>query len=211
MSNIIIGLTGGIGSGKTTVANLFAEHGVTIVDADIIAREAVSIGSPALNKIAEHFGASFIQADGQLNRSLLRQQIFSNEQDKLWLNNLLHPLIRSQLIAQTQAATSPYCLLVAPLLIENDLMHLIDRLLVIDVSEATQLKRTTKRDGNTIKQVKDIMASQIERADRVAQADDILNNDGSSMISLKKAVTKLHQSYLLMVDTAQFNLCNKHN
>lgn len=202
MSNIIIGLTGGIGSGKTTVANLFAEHGVTIVDADIIAREVVSIGSPALNKIAEHFGASFIQADGQLNRSLLRQQIFSNEQDKLWLNNLLHPLIRSQLIAQTQAATSPYCLLVAPLLIENDLMHLIDRLLVIDVSEATQLKRTTKRDGNTIKQVKDIMASQIERADRVAQADDILNNDDSSMITLKKAVTKLHQSYLLMVDTA---------
>ncbi|GAA6170494.1 dephospho-CoA kinase [Colwellia sp. KU-HH00111] len=202
MSNIIIGLTGGIGSGKTTVANLFAEHGVTIVDADIIAREVVNIGSPALHDIAEHFGASFIQADGQLNRSLLRQQIFSNEQDKLWLNNLLHPLIRSQLIAQTQAATSPYCLLVAPLLIENDLMHLIDRLLVIDVSEAAQLKRTTKRDGNTIKQVKDIMASQIERSDRVAQADDILNNDGSSMITLKKAVTKLHQSYLLMVDTA---------
>lgn len=205
MSNVIIGLTGGIGSGKTTVANLFAELGIKIIDADVIARDIVAKGSAALNAISAHFGTDFIQADGQLNRALLRKQIFSNENDKVWLNKLLHPLIREQLIAQTKAASSPYCLLVAPLMIENNLMSLIDRLLVIDVKESTQIKRTTQRDGNSSEQIQAIMNSQVSRTIRNNHADDLLNNDDCSVTKLKQAVIKLHQAYLLIAESSIAN------
>ncbi|MBL4765292.1 MAG: dephospho-CoA kinase [Colwellia sp.] len=198
MSDFIVGLTGGIGSGKTTVADLFAEQGITIVDADVIARNVVSIGSPALAHISTHFGASFIQADGQLNRALLRQQIFSNDTDKLWLNNLLHPLIREQLIEQMKTAQSAYCLLVAPLLIENNLITLVNRVLVIDVSETTQISRTTARDNNSVEQVQAIIASQASRKIKQEYADDLLNNDNNTLKELKVAVDKLHHSYLTM-------------
>ena len=198
MSDFIVGLTGGIGSGKTTIANIFAEHNIAIVDADIIARDVVAVGSPALTHISTHFGEDFIQADGQLDRALLRKQIFSNDADKIWLNNLLHPLIGEQLIAQTQAANSEYCLLVAPLLIENDLIKLVNRVLVIDVSETTQISRTTKRDNNSVEQVQAIIASQSSRKIKQQHADDILNNDDHSLEELKNAVAKLHQEYLIL-------------
>ena len=198
MSNFIVGLTGGIGSGKTTIANIFAEHNITIVDADIVARDVVAIGSPALTHISKHFGADFIQADGQLDRALLRKQIFSNDTDKSWLNNLLHPIIREQLIAQMKAAKSVYCLLVAPLLIENNLTTLVNRVLVIDVSEATQINRTTTRDNNSIEQVQAIIASQATRQVKQDHADDLLNNDNTSLEELKDAVVKLHQHYLTL-------------
>lgn len=197
MSDFIVGLTGGIGSGKTTVANLFADLGVNIIDADIIARDVVAKGSPALSTISEHFGADFIQADGQLNRALLRKNIFSSEGDKLWLNNLLHPLIREQLVSQTKAASSPYCLLVVPLLIENNLTALVNRVLVVDVKESTQIARTTMRDNNSTKQVQAIMNSQVSRAVRQSHADDLLNNDNCSLAKLKTLVAQLHQTYLL--------------
>lgn len=199
MSDFIVGLTGGIGSGKTTIANLFAEHNIVIVDADIIARDVVSVGSPALSQISQHFGTDFIQADGQLDRALLRKQIFSNDDDKLWLNNLLHPLIRKQLIDQMQEAQSEYCLLVAPLLIENNLITLVDRVLVIDVSEQTQISRTTKRDNNSVEQVQAIIASQSSRETKQQHADDILHNDNQSLEELKATVAKLHQNYLTLV------------
>jgi len=198
MSDFIVGLTGGIGSGKTTIANLFAEHNVTIVDADIVARDVVAVGSPALGYISQHFGTDFIQVDGQLDRALLRKQIFSNNEDKLWLNNLLHPLIGAQLITQMKAAKSEYCLLVAPLLIENDLITLVNRVLVIDVSETTQISRTTKRDNNSEEQVKAIIASQASRAVKQDHADDLLNNDCHSLEELKGMVDKLHQYYLTL-------------
>jgi dephospho-CoA kinase len=198
MSDFIVGLTGGIGSGKTTIANFFAEHNVVIVDADIVARDVVAVGSPALAKISQHFGANFIQADGQLNRALLRKQIFSNDTDKSWLNNLLHPLIGEQLIAQMQAANSKYCLLVAPLLIENDLIKLVNRVLVIDVSETTQINRTTKRDNNSVEQVQAIISSQASRKVKQEHADDLLNNDNSSLATLKDTVAKLHQQYITL-------------
>jgi dephospho-CoA kinase len=198
MSDFIVGLTGGIGSGKTTIANFFGEHGITIVDADIVARDVVAQGSPALSQISEHFGENFIQSNGQLDRALLRQQIFSNDADKLWLNNLLHPLIREQLLKQIKAAKSTYCLLVAPLLIENNLVNLVNRVLVIDVSEVTQINRTTKRDNNSIGQVKSIIASQASRKVKQEHADDIINNDNQPLEALKVAVTELHQSYLMM-------------
>jgi dephospho-CoA kinase len=196
MSDFIVGLTGGIGSGKTTIANLFAEHNITIVDADIVARDVVAIGSPALSDISQHFGSNFIQADGQLDRALLRKKIFSNDKDKLWLNNLLHPLIGEQLIIQMKAAKSDYCLLVAPLLIENDLITLVNRVLVIDVSETTQISRTTKRDNNSVEQVQAIIASQASRKVKQDHADDLLNNDYHSLEELKYTVNKLHQHYL---------------
>ena len=198
MSDFIVGLTGGIGSGKTTIANLFSEHNITIVDADIVARNVVTIGSPALTQISKHFGNDFIQADGQLNRTLLRKQIFSNDDDKTWLNNLLHPLIKEQLIEQMKAATSEYCLLVAPLLIENGLIPLVNRVLVIDVSETTQISRTTQRDNNSVAQVKAIIASQASREVKQDHADDLLNNDSNSQEELKYAVDKLHLHYLTL-------------
>jgi dephospho-CoA kinase len=198
MSDFIVGLTGGIGSGKTTVANLFSEYGIEIVDADIIARDVVSIGSPALSSISAHFGADFIQDDGQLNRVLLRKQIFSNEADKLWLNNLLHPLIRAQLIEQMKNAQSAYCLLVAPLLIENNLTMLVNHVLVVDVSESTQISRTTTRDNNSVTQVQAIITSQVSRKIRQTHADDILNNDNQSLEELKDSVANLHQNYLIL-------------
>ena len=200
MSDFIIGLTGGIGSGKTTVANIFAELGIDIIDADIIARDVVSKGSPALCAISEHFGADFIQANGQLNRALLRQKIFSNDADKLWLNNLLHPLIREQIVSQASASLSPYCIIVAPLLIENNLTALVNRVLVIDVKESTQLSRTTARDNNSKNQVQAIINSQVSRQARQERADDLLNNDDCSIENLRKSVIHLHQTYLLAAE-----------
>ncbi|HBY84441.1 MAG TPA: dephospho-CoA kinase [Colwellia sp.] len=198
MSKLIIGLTGGIGSGKTTIANYFVELGVEIIDADIIAREVVAVDSPALKAIAHHFGNDYLLADGQLNRTLLRSRIFSNEADKIWLNNLLHPSIRFNIVKQTKEAKSAYCILVAPLLIENNLLELIDRLLIVDVSETTQISRTLLRDCSSEQEVKAIMASQTSREARVNIADDIINNNDSSLSEIKTAVLSLDKKYLAL-------------
>jgi len=198
MSKLVIGLTGGIGSGKTTITNCFKQLGVDIIDADIIAREVVAVNSPALNIIAKHFGDEYIQEDGQLNRALLRTRIFANNADKLWLNNLLHPLIRSELTNQTNKANSPYCILVAPLLIENNLLPLVDRVLVVDVSEATQLARTIHRDNTSLTEVKAILASQIDRTKRLAVADDVINNDTIKFAEIEEIVLLLDKKYLTL-------------
>ncbi|KGJ95292.1 dephospho-CoA kinase [Colwellia psychrerythraea] len=198
MSKLVIGLTGGIGSGKTTVTNYFAELGVDIIDADIIAREVVAVNSPALKAIVQHFGHDYILADGQLNRALLRSRIFSHEADKLWLNKLLHPLIRNETIKQTKEANSEYCILVAPLLIENNLLALVDRVLIVDVSETTQISRTLLRDSSSEREVKAIIASQTSRTVRVNVADDIINNDDSSLSEIKTAVLSLNEKYLAL-------------
>lgn len=203
MSDFIIGLTGGIGSGKTTVANIFAAFDIDIIDADIIARDVVAKGSTALCSISEYFGANVIQTDGQLNRALLRQKIFSNDTDKLWLNNLLHPLIREQITLQAKASLSPYCIVVAPLLIENKLTALVNHILVIDVKESTQIARTTQRDSNSTEQIQAIMNSQVSRQVRQNHADDLLNNDDCSLASLKVFVAQLHQTYLLRASAEQ--------
>lgn len=198
MSKLIIGLTGGIGSGKTTITNYFVELGVEIIDADIIAREVVAVDSPALKAIAHHFGNDYLLADGQLNRTLLRSRIFSNEADKIWLNNLLHPLIRFNIVKQTKEAKSAYCILVAPLLIENNLLELIDRLLIVDVSETTQISRTLLRDCSSEQEIKAIMASQTSREARINIADDIINNNDSSLSEIKTAVLSLDKKYLAL-------------
>ena len=198
MSKLVIGLTGGIGSGKTTIADHFQKLGVEIIDADIIAREVVAPSSSALSAIATHFGSQFIQTDGQLNRALLRSRIFSNEADKLWLNNLLHPLIRHNIISQTEQAKSSYCILVAPLLLENKLNELVNRVLVVDVSEEKQIARTLLRDNSSTKEIKSIMASQVSRVERLKEANDIFNNDLMSVIDIEKHVLLLHKKYLTL-------------
>lgn len=196
MSQYIIGLTGGIGSGKTTIANIFAKLGVDIVDADIVAREAVAVGSDALKAIEHYFGSSILLENGALNRGLLRQKIFSNEQDKTWLNNLLHPLIRQLILTQLAHCKSPYCILVAPLLLENNLHSVVNRVLVIDVDEETQITRTCQRDNNSPEQIQKMIASQISREQRLMKADDVIDNQHSSSDDIQKQVKKLNRDYL---------------
>jgi dephospho-CoA kinase len=197
---IVIGLTGGIGSGKTTIANIFADLDIDIIDADIAARKVVEPQSKALEQISLHFGLQFIQADGSLNRPLLRTQIFSNEKDKLWLNNLLHPLIRQTMLDEIQQSQSPYCLLVAPLLIENNLQSLVDRILVIDINQEEQIRRAVLRDPSSQEEIIKIIASQIPRKERLKFADDIIDNSKSDLTIIKNIVIKLDQKYRELVE-----------
>ncbi|WP_440874503.1 dephospho-CoA kinase [Thalassotalea sp. PLHSN55] len=202
MSELIIGLTGGIGCGKSTVTTLFENLGVDAIDADIVAREVVAPKSEGLAAIVEKFGKGFLLESGELDRAKLRSEIFSNDASKNWLNQLLHPLIRTSIEQQISACTSPYCLLVAPLLIENNLLHLIDRVLVIDVDEATQLTRTLARDPSSEKEIKAIIASQVTRSQRRQAADDILDNSSTDLKILKDNVALLHSKYLALVTSA---------
>jgi len=195
---LVIGLTGGIASGKTTVANLFHEHfGVDIVDADVIARQVVEKGSDGLRAIVEHFGPELLNSENELNRAELRQRIFANEEEKNWLNQLLHPMIRQKMEEELKQVTSPYALLVVPLLTENNLQHMADRILVVDVDEVTQIERTIGRDKVSEQQVKSILASQASREQRLAIADDVIKNNAKNQ-KLLPQITELHQKYLAM-------------
>lgn len=194
MSDYVVGLTGGIGSGKTTVANMFHELGVQSVDADLVAREVVMPGEPALDAIVQHFGQAILHPDGQLDRAALRARIFADEAEKQWLNQLLHPQIRQRLLQQLQSCTTSYALLIAPLLLENKLQIYTDRVLVVDIPEELQLSRTVQRDQVTAEQVRNILSSQLARAERLAQADDILLNT-IPVSELKPQIQQLHLSY----------------
>lgn len=195
---MIIGLTGGIGSGKTTVANMFIELGIEAVDADVVAREVVDVATPALNQIAEHFGDQVLHSNGSLNRAQLREIVFHSPEEKNWLNNLLHPLIREEMARQIAQCQSPYCLLIAPLLFENGLDKSVSRTLVIDVPEETQIARTLSRDESDEATIKNIINAQINREDRLAMADDVIDNSGDDLSSIKEQVRKLHQTYLAL-------------
>ena len=190
-------MTGGIGSGKTAATDAFIALGVTVVDADLVAREVVAVGSAVLDKIAEHFGKGVLLSNGSLDRRQLRDIIFSNETEKLWLNDLMHPAIRQELVNQLVEAKSAYVILSAPLLLENNLDYLVDRTLVIDVPEALQVERASVRDGTSQTQIQSIMASQIGRAHRLARAQDVLDNSGS-LEALKDHVLALHTKYLTL-------------
>ncbi|MBF1994265.1 dephospho-CoA kinase [Serratia symbiotica] len=197
----IVALTGGIGSGKSTVANAFARHGVAVVDADVIARQVVEPGTPALAKIAERFGNEILLASGALNRAVLRQRIFSQPDGKIWLNQLLHPLIRQETQRQLAQATSPYALWVVPLLVENGLQDRADRVLVIDVNTETQRARTVARDGISRQQVQDILSAQATREQRLTIADDIIDNSGIAL-EIELSVDALHRRYLELAASA---------
>ncbi|HDM8209752.1 TPA: dephospho-CoA kinase [Vibrio campbellii] len=194
----VIGLTGGIASGKTTVANLFKQQFKSdIVDADIVAREVVEPGTPGLNAIIEHFGADIVRDDQMLDRAKLRERIFSNPEEKAWLNGLLHPMIREKMIEDLEQVTSDYALLVVPLLVENKLDSLCDRVLVVDVDPQTQISRTVKRDNVSEEQAKAILASQASREQRLALADDVVKNNPDDP-DLLLQITDLHEKYLAM-------------
>ena len=198
MKKFVVGLTGGIGSGKTTVANMFNKLGVELIDADIIARDVVKPSTPALAKIKEHFGVDVILPDGSLDRSKLRHKIFSSEHEKQWLNSLLHPLIRESILTKITETTGEYCILVAPLLLENKLTQYVNRTLVIDVDRSTQIERTVKRDNNAKSFIEKIIASQISREERLKHADDIINNSESDLNVIQKQVEQLHKIYISM-------------
>lgn len=192
----VVAVTGGIGSGKTTIANQFAALGIDVVDADVIARDVVEPGAPALAAIATYFGPDVIAPDGQLDRRSLRERVFSDPNAKAWLNALLHPLIRQEMLRQCAAARSPYCLLVVPLLVENKLAGLANRVLVIDVDEATQIERTCRRDGVSAEQARAIIAAQASRSERLAAADDVIDNHNGSQMAIKTRILALHETYL---------------
>ncbi|CNE33273.1 dephospho-CoA kinase [Yersinia mollaretii] len=198
----IVALTGGIGSGKSTVANLFAHFDVPLIDADIIARQVVEPGMPALAAITSRYGETILQADGTLNRTALREKIFSEPHEKAWLNSLLHPLIQQETQRQLAEIETPYVLWVVPLLVENGLHHRANRVLVIDVAPEIQLARTMARDGITRQQAEHILASQASRQQRLACADDIIDNSGDPLI-IAPQVASLHQQYLKLAAAAQ--------
>ncbi|HEI8859792.1 TPA: dephospho-CoA kinase [Citrobacter koseri] len=190
-----VALTGGIGSGKSTVANAFADLGINVIDADIIARQVVEPGQPALMAIAERFGSALIAPDGSLQRRMLRERIFASPEEKSWLNALLHPLIQQETRRQFQQATSPYVLWVVPLLVENALYKQANRVLVVDVTPETQLLRTMQRDDVTREHAEQILAAQATREARLAVADDVIDNNGAPD-AIASDVARLHARYL---------------
>lgn len=200
MHTFLVGLTGGIGSGKSVAAELFARHGTTVVDADLASRAVVEPGQPALAEIATHFGAQILTPDGSLDRTALRHRVFAEPSERKWLQGLLHPLISEYLrdaIAQSQSA---YTLLVNPLLLESGQDAWCARVLVIDAPEAAQLERTMQRDNNTREQVENIMRAQAERSARLARADDVISND-ADMATLAQRVDAQHEEYLKLCQT----------
>ncbi|QGN36588.1 dephospho-CoA kinase [Klebsiella oxytoca] len=196
-----VALTGGIGSGKSTVADAFAQLGVNVIDADIIARQVVEPGTPALGAIAERFGPQMLNKDGTLNRRALREHIFAHAEDKSWLNALLHPQIQQETRRQIQLATSSYILWVVPLLVENNLSAKADRVLVIDVPKETQIERTMLRDRVSRQHAEHILAAQATREQRLAVADDVIENMGSPD-AIASDVARLHAKYQLLASQA---------
>jgi dephospho-CoA kinase len=193
-----IGLTGGIGSGKSTVAALFAECGAVIIDSDVISHRLTQPGGGAITTISTIFGENYIDASGALDRALMRRLVFSDEAAKQRLEAILHPLIRAQMLteAEKSADTAPYFLLAIPLLFEiANYRELVQRTLAVDCAETTQIARTIKRSGLSEQEVRAIMAQQISRAERLQRADDIIQND-AELDALKLQVTRLHRLYL---------------
>lgn len=195
----IVGLTGGIGSGKSTVADLFALHGVRLVDTDVIAHELTGPQGPALAAIRQTFGEGVLQADEGLDRTAMRRLVFSDASAKALLEAILHPMIRHESMARcTAAENAPYVLLSVPLLVESSgYREQLDRILVIDCAEALQIARVMARNGLRLAEVQAIMAVQASRSERRAAADDLLTNDGD-IETLRVQVDMLHRRYLAL-------------
>lgn len=192
---LVIGLTGGIGSGKTVVSDLFAKLGVTIIDTDLISREVVQPQQPAWQQIVEHFGENILLADQTLDRRRLRDKIFADQSERLWLETLLHPIIRDRMRQQIQQAQSSYVITVIPLLTETAPNPLINRVLVVDAPEELQVARTMVRDQANREAINAIIAQQTPRQIRLTYADDVIENNGD-LAQLQSAVEDLHQKYL---------------
>ena len=188
----VVGLTGGIGSGKSAATSIFEELGIDVVDADLASREAVMPGSNALMKIHERFGDDILLEDKTLNRGKLREIIFDNSEEKIWLEQLLHPEIRDIIQFKLKSSTSDYVILVSPLLFETDQYDFCDLTILIDTSESSQIARTSKRDKVTEDSVKKIIQTQMSRENKLKLANIVINND-NTLEDLKKNVEKIHK------------------
>ena len=196
---LIIGLTGGIGSGKSVASDKFASLGITVVDADVASRTVVEPGKPALQEIESHFGSEIITEDGQLDRAKLREIIASDAKERKWLESVLHPRIGEQIAKEISESTSPYTLFVAPLLLETNSQEMCARVVVVDVPNDVQVERTAKRDKVPTDQVEQMVSAQMEREKRLEKADDVLLNTGT-IEELEKEVEELHKKYLQMAE-----------
>lgn len=193
----VVGLTGGIGSGKSAATAYFEKLGIDIVDADEVARDVVAPGSEGLKEIVNRFGNSILLEDGNLNRATLREKVFSDINEKNWLNNLLHPLIRLRMQHLIGESTSPYCILSVPLLVENKLTEMCNYVVVVDCPETMQLERALKRDGSTEETIRNIMASQVTRNERIEAADTVVDNS-TTLSALSAQIADLHNTLLAL-------------
>ena len=192
---LIIGLTGSIGSGKSTVADLFAKHGVPVIDADLIARDITTAHTPAWQEIVNRFGNDILNTDASIDRGRLREIIFHQPEERRWLEALLHPAILQRMQENIAKLQTPYCIAVIPLLLETNAATFVQRILVVDLPESTQIVRAKARDQATPEQIKAILATQVSREQRLSRADDIIDNGGTPDL-LVKQVEKLHEIYL---------------
>ena len=203
---LIVGLTGGIGSGKSATSNWFAEQGIDIIDADVIAHEIVTKGSPTLRKIQKKFGDWVLNPEGKMDRAAVRAHVFANPEALVELESITHPAIREAAKAQLAESTSDYIILSAPLLIEAaeaGLANLCQRILVVDASENTQLARATMRDDQSVPKIKAIMANQLSREERNRHADDVVVND-NDLAALHLQLQPLHQTYLTLAQQLKY-------
>lgn len=196
-SPLRIGLTGGIASGKSMVAEMFADLGVSVIDTDVIARELVQPGQAALEDIRRKFGDAVLNSDGSLNRSAMRQRIFCDDAARQQLETILHPRIQQECMRQTDAASGDYLLIVVPLLAESPLKDEVDRVLLVDCDEATQISRLLARDAETEDTARRILAAQASRDERLAIADDVIHND-STIKATAAQVSAIHDTYLAL-------------
>ena len=196
-----VGLTGGIGAGKSTVTKLFKKLNVPVIDCDQIAHKMTEQNTQLFRSIVKHFGRGILDDNGQINRRKLRSLVFSNQKEKKWIEKLLHPVILATMKENISQIDAPYCLLVIPLLAESmGKFDFIDRICVIDTSEASQIERTIKRDNITKEEIKNILAYQASRTQRLKIADDIIYNEGD-LSSLHQQIEELHQKYLQLSNT----------
>jgi dephospho-CoA kinase len=193
--NFVVGITGGIGSGKSAVTAHLENLGIDVVDADLVARVIVEPGQPALAEIAAHFGSEILQQDGTLDRAALRKIVFEDSTERAWLESLTHPAIRQEIERQLRRATSAYVVLSSPLLLEAKQHSFVNHVVVVDVTEELQIERTTIRDNNNAALVQKIMSAQLPRAERVNRADEVIDNSGS-LSDLKFQTDALHQRLL---------------
>jgi dephospho-CoA kinase len=199
----VIALTGGIGSGKSSVADVFAELGATVIDTDAIAHRLTAPGNPGARVIAEQFGAAYLRADGALDRDRMRELVFNDAAAKKKLEGLLHPLIRAEVEVAVRAAQAAYVVIVVPLLVETGAYReLAQRTLVVDCDEQQQIARVRRRSGLTEESIRKIMAAQASRAERVARADDVIVND-ADLATLRQRSNALHQRYLELAANAR--------
>ena len=196
---LIIGLTGGIGSGKSVASDKFKSLGIVVVDADVASRTVVESGKPALKEIQDHFGSGIITAEGKLDRNKLREIIATDAKERKWLESVLHPKIGEQITKEISESTSVYTLFVAPLLLETNSQEMCSRVVVVDVPKDVQIQRTAKRDKVSSNQVEQMVAAQMKREKRLEKADDVLLNNGT-IEDLEKQVEELHKKYIQMAE-----------